>query len=302
MAASGGTRAILAALLANTGIAVAKFLGFLVTRSSAMLAESIHSVADVANQLLLLLGGHRSRRAPTATHPFGFGRERYFWSFVVALVLFSVGAAFAVFEGIRKVRQPHHLEDIGWGVAILVFAILLETWSFRTAVVAARPERGNLTWRQFVLRTRNPELAVILLEDAGALLGLVIALSAIGLSSVTNDPRWDGVGTILIGLLLGAIATVLAREMKSLLLGESAGETDRSAIVEAITSTPGVASLVHLRTQHLGPDEILVGARVAFDLSLDAAGVAAVVDVVEQHVKRAVPSAGPIYVEPAEPA
>jgi len=302
MAASGGTRAILAALVANTGIAVAKFLGFLVTRSSAMLAESIHSVADVANQLLLLLGGHRSRRAPTATHPFGFGRERYFWSFVVALVLFSVGAAFAVFEGIRKVRQPHHLEEIGWGVAILVFAILLETWSFRTAVVAARPERGNLTWRQFVLRTRNPELAVILLEDAGALLGLIIALSAIGLSSVTNDPRWDGVGTILIGLLLGAIATVLAREMKSLLLGESAGETDRSAIVEAITSTPGVASLVHLRTQHLGPDEILVGARVAFDLSLDAAGVAAVVDVVEQHVKRAVPSAGPIYVEPAEPA
>jgi cation diffusion facilitator family transporter len=302
MAASGGTRAILAALLANTGIAVAKFLGFLVTRSSAMLAESIHSVADVANQLLLLLGGRRSRRAPTATHPFGFGRERYFWSFVVALVLFSVGAAFAVFEGIRKVRQPHHLEDIGWGVAILVFAILLETWSFRTAVVVARPERGNLTWRQFVLRTRNPELAVILLEDAGALLGLVIALSAIGLSSVTNDPRWDGVGTILIGLLLGAIATVLAREMKSLLVGESAGETDRSAIVEAITSTPGVASLVHLRTQHLGPDEILVGARVAFDLSLDAAGVAAVVDVVEEHVKRAVPSAGPIYVEPAEPA
>ena len=232
----------------------------------------------------------------------GARRERYFWSFVVALVLFSVGAAFAVFEGIRKVRQPHHLEEIGWGVAILVFAILLETWSFRTAVVAARPERGNLTWRQFVLRTRNPELAVILLEDAGALLGLIIALSAIGLSSVTNDPRWDGVGTILIGLLLGAIATVLAREMKSLLLGESAGETDRSAIVEAITSTPGVASLVHLRTQHLGPDEILVGARVAFDLSLDAAGVAAVVDVVEEHVKRAVPSAGPIYVEPAEPA
>ena len=302
MAASGGTRAILAALLANTGIAVAKFVGFLITRSSAMLAESIHSVADVSNQLLLLLGGRRSRRAPTATHPFGFGRERYFWSFVVALVLFSVGAAFAVFEGIRKVRQPHHLEEVGWGVAILVFAILLETWSFRTAVVAARPERGNLTWRQFVLRTRNPELAVILLEDAGALLGLIIALSAIGLSSVTNDPRWDGVGTILIGLLLGAIATVLAREMKSLLVGESAGETDRSAIVEAITSTPGVASLVHLRTQHLGPDEILVGARVAFDLSLDAAGVAAVVDVVEQHVKRAVPSAGPIYVEPAEPA
>ena len=302
MAASGGKRAILAALIANTAIAVAKFVGFLITRSSAMLAESIHSVADVSNQLLLLLGGRRSRRAPTATHPFGFGRERYFWSFVVALVLFSVGAAFAVFEGIRKVRQPHHLEEVGWGVAILVFAILLETWSFRTAVVAARPERGNLTWRQFVLRTRNPELAVILLEDAGALLGLIIALSAIGLSSVTNDPRWDGVGTILIGLLLGAIATVLAREMKSLLLGESAGETDRSAIVEAITSTPGVASLVHLRTQHLGPDEILVGARVAFDLSLDAAGVAAVVDVVEQHVKRAVPSAGPIYVEPAEPA
>ena len=301
MATSGGTRAILAALVANVGIAVAKFIGFLITRSSAMLAESIHSVADVSNQLLLLLGGRRARRAPTATHPFGFGRERYFWSFVVALVLFSVGAAFAVFEGIRKVRDPHGLDDVGWGVAILVFAIGLETWSFRTAVVAATPERGDLTWRQFVVKTRNPELPVILLEDAGALLGLVIALTAIGLASATGEPRWDGVGTILIGLLLGAIATVLAREMKSLLVGESAGEADHSAIVEAITTTPQVVSLVHLRTQHLGPDEILVGARVAFDPDLDTAGVAAAVDVVEERVRRAVPTARPIYVEPADP-
>jgi divalent metal cation (Fe/Co/Zn/Cd) transporter len=168
-------------------------------------------------------------------------------------------------------------------------------------VVAAIPERGDLTWRQFVIRSRNPELPVILLEDAGALLGLVIALTAIGLSSITGEPRWDGVGTILIGLLLGAIATVLAREMKSLLIGESAGETDRAAIVEAIATTPGVASLVHLRTQHLGPDEILVGARVAFHPDLDAAGVTAVVDVVEERVRRVVPSAGPIYVEPADP-
>ena len=302
MAASGNRKAILAALIANSGIAVAKFLGFLVTQSSAMLAEAVHSVADMSNQGLLLLGGRQSRREPTATHPFGYGRERYFWSFVVAVVLFSVGSAFAVYKGIEKVRHPHEIRSVGWALAILGTGIVLEAWSFRTAIVAASPERRGLSWRKFILQTRNPELPVILLEDAGALFGLIIAAASVGLSAATDQPRWDGVGTILIGLLLGVIAAVLAREMKSLLIGESADDGDRKAILAAIGETPGVSSVVHLRTQHLGPDEILVGARVAFDPGLDVAAVAAVVDEVEERVRAVVPAAHPIYVEPANPA
>jgi len=302
MAASGNRKAILAALIANSGIAVAKFLGFLVTQSSAMLAEAVHSVADMSNQGLLLLGGRRSRREPTATHPFGYGRERYFWSFVVAVVLFSVGSAFAVYKGIEKVRHPHEIRSVGLALAILGTGIVLEAWSFRIAIVAASPERRGLSWRKFILQTRNPELPVILLEDAGALFGLIIAAASVGLSAATDQPRWDGVGTILIGLLLGVIAAVLAREMKSLLIGESADDGDRKAILAAIGETPGVSSVVHLRTQHLGPDEILVGARVAFEPGLDVAAVAAVVDEVEERVRAVVPAAHPIYVEPANPA
>jgi len=302
MAASGSRKAILAALIANSGIAVAKFLGFLVTQSSAMLAEAVHSVADMSNQGLLLLGGRQSRREPTATHPFGYGRERYFWSFVVAVVLFSVGSAFAVYKGIEKVRHPHEIRSVGLALAILGTGIVLEAWSFRIAIVAASPERRGLSWRKFILQTRNPELPVILLEDAGALFGLIIAAASVGLSAATDQPRWDGVGTILIGLLLGVIAAVLAREMKSLLIGESADDGDRKAILAAIGETPGVSSVVHLRTQHLGPDEILVGARVAFDPGLDVAAVAAVVDEVEERVRAVVPAAHPIYVEPANPA
>ncbi len=302
MAATGSRKAILAALIANSGIAVAKFLGFLVTRSSAMLAEAVHSVADVSNQGLLLFGGRRSRRQPTATHPFGYGRERYFWSFVVAVVLFSLGSAFAVYEGIEKVRHPHEIHSVSLALAILGTGIVLEAWSFRTAVVAALPERRGLSWRKFILQTRNPELPVILLEDAGALFGLVIAAVAVSLSAVTGQPRWDGVGTILIGLLLGVIATVLAREMKSLLIGESADDGDRKAILAAIGGTPGISSVVHLRTQHLGPDEILVGARVALDTNLDVAAVAAVVNEAEERVRAVVPAAHPIYLEPAKPA
>jgi len=301
MSASGGTRAVLAALVANAGIAVAKFVGFALTRSSAMLAEAIHSVADMSNQALLLLGGRRSRRAPTETHQFGHGRERYFWSFVVALVLFTVGAAFAIHEGIDKVRHPHEMDAPALAVVILMAGIVLETWSLRTAVVEASPLKGGRTWWTFVVRSRNPELPVVLLEDVGALLGLVIALAAVGLSSITGEPRWDGVGTIAIGLLLGVIAVVLAREMQSLLIGESADDDDRSAITAAIGAAPGVVSLIHLRTQHLGPDEILVGAQVSFDPTLDSAGVAAAVDAVERLVRDAVPTAHPIYVEAALP-
>ena len=296
MAASGGTKAVLAALFANAGIAVAKFVGFLVTRSSSMLAESVHSLADSTNQALLLFGGRRAKRPATPEHPFGYARERYFWSFVVAMVLFALGSAFALFEGIEKVRHPHEVKGLGWAIGILLFGIVLEGFSFRTAIVESNRVRGGASWRRFV---RHAELPVVLLEDLGALIGLVLALVAVVLAEVTGEPRWDGAGTVAIGLLLGVIAIVLAKEMKSLLIGESAGRSDRAAIESTIAGAPGVVGVEHLRTQHLGPDEILVAAKVRFDPGLDAEGVAAAIDDIESRVRSAVPAVRPMYVEPA---
>ncbi len=299
MAASGGTKAVLAALFANAGIAVAKFVGFLVTRSSSMLAESVHSLADSTNQALLLFGGRRAKRPATPEHPFGYARERYFWSFVVAMVLFALGSAFALFEGIEKVRHPHEVKGLGWAIGILLFGIVLEGFSFRTAIVESNRVRGGASWRRFGRHTRHAELPVVLLEDLGALIGLVLALVAVVLAEVTGEPRWDGAGTVAIGLLLGVIAIVLAKEMKSLLIGESAGRSDRAAIESTIAGAPGVVGVEHLRTQHLGPDEILVAAKVRFDPGLDAEGVAAAIDDIESRVRSAVPAVRPMYVEPA---
>jgi cation diffusion facilitator family transporter len=300
MATSGGTKAVLAALFANLGIAIAKMVGFIITRSSSMLAESIHSAADTGNQALLLLGGRRASRPATPSHPFGHGRERYFWSFVVAIVLFTLGAGFALYEGIEKIRHPHAVDHLEWAVGILAIGIVLEGFSFRTAIVEANRVRGDLSWSRFVVRAKQPELPVVLLEDAGAMLGLVIAMAAVVLSDVTGEPRWDGVGTLTIGLLLAAIAVVLAREMKSLLIGEAANASDREAIITAITGVDAVVSLADLRTQHLGPDDILVGAKVVLRADLSTAGVVAAIDEIEAGVRAMVPTAHPIYVEPVE--
>ena len=296
--AGNSTKAIVAAFIANAGIAVAKFVGFLITRSSSMLAESVHSVADAGNQGLLLLGGRLAKREASPEHPFGYGRERYFWSFVVALVLFSLGGAFATFEGIEKIRHPHELESLGVAVGILVFGIILEGFSLRTAVVEARPLRGNASWWQFIRRSRNPELPVVLLEDCGAQIGLFLALGGVLLSDVTGDPVWDGIGTLCIGLLLGAIAVVLAIEMKSLLIGEAAGVADRAAIIEAIESAECTQSLIHMRTQHIGPDDLLVAAKVEFNRELDTESLADAVNLVESAVRERVPTATHVYLEP----
>ena len=230
MAAGGGTRAILAAFFANLGIAIAKFVAFLFTGASSMLAEAIHSAADTGNQALLLLGGRLARRDATDQHPFGYGRERYFWSFVVALVLFTVGSMFALYEGIAKIRHPHEIDSPVWAFAVLGMAIVLESFSMRTAVVESNRVRGSASWVQFVRRSRSPELPVVLLEDLGALVGLVLAMGALVIAVVFDAPVWDGVGTFSIGILLGLIAVVLAVEMRSLLLGEGATATDAAAI------------------------------------------------------------------------
>jgi cation diffusion facilitator family transporter len=296
--AGNSKRAIIAALLANLGIAIAKFIGFLITASASLLAESIHSVADTGNQALLLLGGRRAQMAPTEEHPFGYGRERYFWAFVVALVLFSLGSVFAVFEGIEKIRHPHEVESLGVAIGILVLAMVLEGWSFRTAVRESRPLKGSLGWWQFIRRAKQPELPVVLLEDFGALTGLVIALVAVSLSAVTGDAVWDGVGTLLIGVLLGVIAFVLAKEMKSLLIGESATPGERQKIEDAINGCDATVALIHLRTEHLGPDELLVGAKIDFGPSITASELAKSIDAVEVEIRDAVPAARLIYIEP----
>lgn len=298
MATEGSTKAILAAMVANLGIAIAKFVAFLATRSSSMLAESIHSLADTSNQGLLLFGGRQARREATPEHAFGFGRERYFWSFVVALVLFSLGGLFALYEGVSKLRDPHELESPLWAVGVLLLGLGLESYSMRTAVVESNRVRGGRSWSAFVRHAKTPELPVVLLEDAGALIGLVLALVGVGLAVVTEDPMWDALGTIAIGALLVVIAIVLAVEMKSLLIGESASRRDREALLAALEGSPGVLHVVHLRTQHLGPDEVLVAGQVELDAALTFAEVTATVDGAERRMREAVSSACLIYLEP----
>jgi cation diffusion facilitator family transporter len=295
---SHGSKAIIAAFLANLGIAIAKFVGFLITRSSSMLAESIHSVADTANQGLLWMGGVRSRREAGGLFQFGYGRERYFWSFIVSLVLFTLGAVFAIYEGVEKLRHPEEIESAWVAIGILLLGIGLEGWSFSTAVKESQPLRGDRSWWQFIRTSRVPELSVVLMEDLGALTGLVLALAAISLSVVTGDPQWDGIGTVMIGALLGVIAVILAIEMKGLLIGEGAGPKEFAKIRSAIEETPHVNHVIHLRTQYLGPERLLIATKLAFDPALDVKGLADVVNDVEQRIREKVPHATPIYVEP----
>lgn len=298
MSASGGTRAIIAALVANAGIAVAKFVGFLVTGSSSMLAESVHSVADTANQGLLLLGGKRAARAATREHPFGYGRDRYFYSFVVALILFTLGSVFAIYEGIHKMQHPEPLTSPLVAVIILVVAIGLESWSFRTAVHESRPLKGSGTWWQFIRQAKVPELPVVLLEDTGALIGLVFALAGVGLSVLTGEPVWDGIGTLCIGVLLGVIAIILIVEMKSLLIGEGATPPVLSTIVRKLEEGEHVERVIHIKTQYLGPEEMLVAAKIALAPGLPVEAVARAIDEAEARVREAVPEARVIYLEP----
>ncbi len=293
-----GSKAVLAALAANVGIAVAKFVGFAVTGAASMLAEAVHSVADAGNQALLLLGGRRARRQADELHPFGYGRERYFWSFLVAMVLFSLGGAFAIAEGVSKIRDPHELESAPVAMAILGVAMVLEATSLRTARNESRPLRGDAGWWAFVRRSRTPELPVVLLEDLGALVGLILALGTLVVAEVTGEPLWDGIGTLSIGILLTVIATVLAVEMKSLLIGESAEPRAIEAIRAAVTIEPAAVRLIHMRTQHVGPEELLVAMKVQFADGLEVHEIAETVDRIESNVRRGVPSARMIYIEP----
>ncbi|MEV6598155.1 cation diffusion facilitator family transporter [Actinoplanes sp. NPDC051346] len=299
MSAEGGTKAIVAALLANLGIAVTKFVAFILTGSSSMLAESIHSVADSGNQGLLLLGGKRSRRKATPQHPFGYGRDRYIYAFIVSIVLFSIGGLFALYEGYHKWSHPEPIIKYQWvPVAVLVIAIVLESFSFRTAIVESNRVRGNTPWITFIRRAKAPELPVVLLEDLGALVGLVLALIGVGMTLITGLGRWDAAGTFAIGILLVAIAIILAIETKSLLLGEGATPEDVRAIEQALLAGSGVERIIHMKTLYLGPEELLVAAKIAVPRSEHAAEVAAHIDQAETRIRQALPIARVIYLEP----
>jgi len=263
-----------------------------------MLAEAIHSVADTANQALLMLGAHRARRPPDAQHPFGYGTARYLWAFIVALVLFTVGGVFAIYEGVEKLIHPHELESAGWAIGVLLVAALMESLSFRTARREARPFLHGQSMLNFVRRTKSPELPVVLLEDSGALVGLFFALAGVVLAAITGNARFDALGSLAIGVLLVVIAGLLAIEMSSLVVGESASPGEVDSVADAIRRGPHVTRLIHLRTLHLGPEDVLVAAKVEFDLGLDVPALAAAIDATESEVRAAVPEARLIFIEP----
>ena len=295
----GSRKAILAAFLANMGIAITKFVGFLLTGSASLLAETVHSIADTGNQALLFLGGQRAKKAATPMHPFGYGRERYFWAFAVALVLFSMGGMFALYEGIQKLRHPHEIESLPIAIGILVIAIALESWSMHTAVRESRHSKGpGTSWWGFIRTTRQPELPVVLLEDLGVLCGLFVALTGVVLAAITDNPRFDAAGSVAIGVLLVVIAIVLAIEMKSLLIGESATTGESAKIVGAIEGSTHVERLIHMRTEHLGPEEILVGAKIEFSSDLNVDELVGALNATEDRIREAVPTATVIYLEP----
>lgn len=291
-------RAIIAALAANLGIAATKFVAFFVTGSASLLAESVHSLADTGNQGLLLVGRRRARRVRTAEHPFGFGSERYFYAFVVAVVLFTAGCVFSLYEGWHKIANPHPVRDPLIAFVVLGIAILLESFSLRTAVAESNLVRGSRGWVAFIRRTKTPELPVVLLEDLAALIGLACALAGVTLAVVTGNGVWDGAGSLAIGVLLGCVATVLAVEMKSLLIGESASADVQSRIIQALEDGPEVERVIHMRTMHLGPESLLVAAKIAVPHDETAAQISRGIDAAEARVRRAVPIADIIYLEP----
>ena len=299
MSTEGGTKAIIAAMFANLGIAVAKFIAWIVSGSASMLAEAIHSLADTGNQLLLLLGGRLSKRRADADHPFGYGRERYVYAFLVSIILFTVGGLFSINHGIEKLQHPHALENVWVPVTVLLISIVLESFSLRTAIRESNHVRGkDQSWVSFVRHAKAPELPVVLLEDIAALIGLVFALLGVTLTAITGNSLYDAIGTLLIGSLLVVVAIVLGIETKSLLVGEGATMADHDRILAALEGGPQVERVIHMKTLYLGPDELLVAAKLGFASDRLLGEIANDIDVIEARVREAVPTARVIYLEP----
>jgi cation diffusion facilitator family transporter len=298
MSSEGSTKAILAALGANVGIAITKFFAAAVSGSASMFAEGIHSVADSGNQVLLIIGGKRAKRQATAAHPFGYGRSRYIYAFMVSIVLFSIGGLFSIIEGWNKLNHPHEVEQAWLPLTVLGIAIVLESFSLYTALKAAKEERGTASLYQFIRHAKSPELPVVLLEDMAALLGLVLAFGGVGLTVLTGDPIWDAIGTLAIGALLVLVAVILGAETSSLLVGEGATADDTEKIESALGATRGVNSIIHMKTLYLGPEELMVAAKIAVDVDITGKDIAAIIDDAEARIRAEVPTARVIYLEP----
>jgi cation diffusion facilitator family transporter len=298
MSTEGSNKAIIAALAANIGIAVTKFIAAAISGSASMFAEAIHSVADSGNQLLLIVGGKRSRRQATDAHPFGYGRSRYIYAFMVSIVLFSIGGLFSIVEGVSKLQEPHELEAAWLPLSVLAVSIVLESFSLRTALREAKKERGSQSLVQFIRHAKSPELPVVMLEDMAALLGLALAFAGIGLTVITGNPMFDALGTLAIGALLLAVAVILGAETSSLLIGEGATDGDTAQIRKALEGAPGVGSVIHMKTLYLGPDELMLAAKIAVDASASAQDIARVIDEAEAAVRAVVPATRVIYLEP----
>ena len=298
MSSEGSTKAILAALGANIGIAITKFFAAAVSGSASMFAEGIHSVADSGNQVLLIIGGKRAKRQATAAHPFGYGRSRYIYAFMVSIVLFSIGGLFSILEGWEKLNHPHELEAAWLPLTVLGVAIGLESFSLYTALKAAKEERGTSSLYQFIRHAKSPELPVVLLEDMAALIGLVLAFGGVGLTVLTGDPIWDAIGTLAIGLLLVLVAVILGAETSSLLVGEGATASDTEKIETALNTTRGVNLIIHMKTLYLGPEELMVAAKIAVDVDITGKDIAAIIDDAEARIRAEVPTARVIYLEP----
>jgi cation diffusion facilitator family transporter len=309
MSSHGGNRAVIAALSANLFIAATKFGAWALTGSSSMLAEGVHSVADSANQLLLLRGAASAKKAATDEHPFGYGRARYISAFLVSVILFSLGGLFALYEAFHKFEELYaaegsHGDDLlngpWWWVplAVLGAAIVAEGFSLRTAIRESLPSKGKQSWARFIKTSKSPELPVILLEDFAALLGLFFALIGVGMTLLTHNAIWDVIGTALIGALLIAVAVTLAIETRSLLLGEGATVEAVRRITDALDASPGVGRVIHLKTLHLGPEEILVAAKIAVEPTDSAVRVAEIIDSAESAIRAAEPWVTALYLEP----
>ena len=298
MSTEGSTRAIVAALGANIGIAVTKFVAAAVSGSASMFAEGIHSMADSGNQILLIVGGKRAKREASETHPFGYGRSRYIYAFMVSIVLFSIGGMFSIIEGVNKLSEPHELQQAWLPLTVLGVSILLESFSLYTALNAAKEDRGQASLAQFIRHAKSPELPVVLLEDMAALVGLVLAFAGVGLTVLTHDPIWDAYGTLAIGALLVLVAVVLGIETSSLLVGEGATAADDLAIRKALEGAKGVRSIIHSKTLYLGPDELMLAAKIEISASATGQDIADIINGAEKSVREAVPATRVIYLEP----
>ncbi len=298
MSTEGSTRAIVAALGANIGIAVTKFVAAAVSGSASMFAEGIHSMADSGNQILLIVGGKRAKREASETHPFGYGRSRYIYAFMVSIVLFSIGGMFSIIEGVNKLSEPHELQQAWLPLTVLGVSILLESFSLYTALSAAKEDRGQASLAQFIRHAKSPELPVVLLEDMAALVGLVLAFAGVGLTVLTHDPIWDAYGTLAIGALLVLVAVVLGIETSSLLVGEGATAADDLAIRKALEGAKGVRSIIHSKTLYLGPDELMLAAKIEISASATGQEIADIINGAEKSVRAAVPATRVIYLEP----